>query len=328
VPAIIAGIGAALPDRVVTNADLEARLDTSDEWIRTRTGIVERHHVPPGQATSDLAVAAAEAALSNGRMTPGDVGTLIVATTTPDNPVPATAPRVAAGLGLTCAAFDINAACSGFVYGLRLATTLALSGDPVLLVAADTMTSVVDPTDRTTAVLFGDGAGAVVVTADSRGQFGPFDLGSAGVLADLLVVPAGGSRNPATTSTVAAGDHGLKMQGREVYRNAVAHMVESCEAVLTDAGLDVDDVDLFVGHQANVRILDAVATRLGIPGNRTHATIDRHGNTSSASIPLALADAVEHGRLAPGATLLLSAFGAGLTWGSCLLTWVQGPDDE
>ena len=317
----VLGLGAYLPERVVTNDDLAQHLDTSDEWIRTRTGIRERHVAAPGQATSDMALAAARAALDDAGLAPSDVDVLIVATTTPDHPIPATAPTVAAGLGLEIAAFDLNAACSGFVYGLDVGSRLAEAGATVLLVGAETLTRYVDPDDRSVAVLFGDGAGAVVLGARTGAELGPFDLGSDGSDVPMLWMRSGGSREPFDPVAHAEPSSRIGMRGGDVYRHAVARMTASSEAVLAAAGRTVADVDLLVGHQANLRILTAVAERLGIPEDRCHVSVDRHGNTSAASIPLALADARAQGRLRPGMRLLLTAFGGGLTWASCLMTW-------
>ena len=317
----IRGLGAYLPAQVVTNDDLAERLDTSDEWIRTRTGIRERHYAAPDEATSDLAVAAARAALADAGMTADDIDVIIVATTTPDHPVPATAPIVAARLGLTCSAFDLNAACSGFVYGLQVGAGIAASGSTVLLIGAETLTRYVDPDDRSIAVLFGDGAGAVILQRESGASMGPFDLGTDGSEVEILWMRAGGSREPFDPIAHAEASSRMSMRGGDVYRHAVTRMTSSSQAVLEAAGITITDVDLLVGHQANQRILEAVGQRLGVPEGRSHVTVDRHGNTSAASIPLALEDARRNGVLRPGARLLLTAFGGGLTWGSCLLTW-------
>ncbi|MBW3662820.1 MAG: beta-ketoacyl-ACP synthase 3 [Actinobacteria bacterium] len=319
----IAGIGAHLPERAVSNDELAATLDTSDAWVRDRTGIGQRHLAADHVATSDLALAAGKAALADADLAAADLGAVIVATCTPDHTLPATATLVAARLGTTAPAFDLNAACSGFVYGIRLAAGLvAAGGGPVVLIGAETLSRIIDWTDRSTAVLFGDGAGAVVLAAGA-GTVGPFDLGADGDLAELLIVPAGGSRTPRSSEP---RDHLLHMHGREVYRHAVRRMAASSLAVLDAAGLTPDDVDLFVGHQANARILDAVTARVGIDPARAHVTVDRHANTSAASIPLALADAAAAGRIAPGARVLVTAFGGGLTWGSALLSgWEVGP---
>ncbi len=320
-PVRIAGLGAGLPSRIVTNDDLADELDTSDAWIRTRTGIAQRHVAAPHEATSDLAAAAGKAALADAGLGIADVTTVLVATTSPDHRVPGTAPLVAAALGTEVSAFDVNAACSGFVTGLRVGGALAATGDgAVLVIGAETMTRIVDPEDRAVRVLFGDGAGAAVLVPDGRGRLGPFDLGSDGRDPSMLWCPGGGTRTPIEPPST-DGDPYLRMRGGDVYRHAVARMVASSRAVLAAAGIGVDDVDLLVGHQANARILDAVVQRLGIDPGRSHVTIDVHANTSAASVPLALADARDRGRLLPGATVLLTAFGAGLTWASCLLTW-------
>ncbi len=325
-PVAVAGIGAHLPARTVTNDDLAEVLDTSDEWIRSRTGIRERHVAAPGEATSDLAVEAGKAALADAGLGVEDVAAIVVATTTPDHTVPGTAPLVAAALGTEVAAFDVNAACSGFIYGLRVGGAMVATGDgPVLVIGAETLTRIVDPTDRSVAVLFGDGAGAAVLVPDADARLGPFDLGADGSDPSMLWTAAGGSRRPATAEVLDNGEQFLVMRGGDVYRNAVARMAASAASVLERAGIGVDDVDLFVGHQANVRILDAVAQRLAMDPDRSHITVDQHGNTSTASIPLALVDARDRGRLSPGDTVLLAAFGAGLTWGACLLTWNPRP---
>jgi 3-oxoacyl-[acyl-carrier-protein] synthase-3 len=321
-PVALAGLGAYLPARRVTNDDLAQVLDTTDEWIRTRTGIRQRYVAAPDEATSDLAASAARVALADAGLTVDDVTAIIVATTSPDHTVPGTAPLVAALLGTEAAAFDVNAACSGFVYGLRVGGAMAATGDgAVLVIGAETLTRVVDPTDRSVAVLFGDGAGAAVLVPHEGASLGPFRLGADGRDPSMLWTAAGGTRTPVDEVVLEARSHYLTMRGGDVYRNAVSRMTEASVGVLADAGLTVDDVDLFVGHQANVRIIDAVLQRIGLPGDRSHVTVDRHGNTSAASVPLALADARDAGRLHPGDTVLLAAFGAGLTFGACLLTY-------
>ena len=318
--AVLDGLGVAVPRRVVTNDELAARLDTSDEWIRTRTGIVERRIAEPTVATSDLAVEAGQAALKSagGERIDG----LIVATTTPDHLMPGVAPLVAARLGLgAIPAYDVQAVCSGFIYGLLSGAGLIAAGaaERVMVIGADVMSRIVDQDDRATAVLFGDGAGAVTLRAgepDEPGAIGPFDLGSDGEQARQLFIAAGGTRTPVDAATT-ANDRFLKMDGRQVYRHAVRRMTESSQRLLQRAGLEVGDVDRFVAHQANLRILMAVADRLGIPDERRVSNVDRYGNTSAASIPLALADA----GLRPGERILLTAFGSGFTWGSTLMTW-------
>lgn len=321
----VAGLGAYLPENVVTNDDLAQHLDTSDEWIRSRTGIRERHYAAESEATSDLALHAARAAIADAGLTADAIDIVIVATTTPDHPIPATAPAVAAGLGLTCAAFDLNAACSGFVYGLQIAAGLAQAGSTVLLVGAETLTRYFDHDDRSIAVLFGDGAGAVVLVGDASASIGPFVLGADGTDPSILWMRAGGSREPFDAVLHAEASSRMSFRGGDVYRHAVMNMTGSSQQVLAEAGVAINDVDLLVGHQANLRILEAVGQRLGIAEERCHITVDRHGNTSAASIPLALQDAREAGRLRPGMQVLLTAFGGGMTWGSCLLRW-SGPE--
>jgi 3-oxoacyl-[acyl-carrier-protein] synthase III len=322
-PVAIAGLGTYLPSKVVTNDDLAEILDTSDEWIRTRTGIRQRHVLADDQATSDLAVAAGKAALADAGLGVEDIAALIVATTTPDHPVPGTAPIVANALGTEVAAFDLNAACTGFIYGLQVGGSLAATGDQaVLVIGAESLTRIVDPDDRSTRVLFGDGAGAAVLVPDETASLGPFELGADGSDPSMLWTPAGGTRTPTTDDVLATRTNYLAMRGGDVYRNAVARMAAAANAVLERSSLTVDDVDLFVGHQANIRIIEAVGKRLAMPAERTHITVDQHANTSAASVPLALADARDTGRLKPGDTVLLAGFGAGLTWGACLLTWM------
>lgn len=323
--AVLEGLGTALPPRVVTNAELAERLDTSDEWIRTRTGISERRMADPGTATSDLAVAAGERALKSANTS--EVDLVVVATTTPDHPCPATAPDVASRLGLgPVPAYDMAAVCSGFVYALAGAAGAIASGQAgrVLVIGAETFTSIIRPDDRSTAVIFGDGAGAVVLragTADEPGALLGFDLGSDGALADLIKIPGGGSRQRATGLPPDPDDSWFTMQGRPVFTNAVKRMAGSAGALLERIGWQVDSVDRFVGHQANVRILHAVAEQLGVPTERAVINLDKVGNTSAASIPLALGSASAGDDLAPGDRVLISAFGGGLTWGSTALVW-------
>jgi 3-oxoacyl-[acyl-carrier-protein] synthase-3 len=332
-PAVLAGLGAWLPPAVVTNADLCSTLDTSCEWIESRTGILERRIVTDGLATGDLAVeAGAKALKSAGQST---VDAVVVATTSPDRICPAVAPEVAFRLGLgTVAAFDLTSACSGFLYGLATSAGLITSdvADRVLFIGAEAFTTFVNPLDRTTAPIFGDGAGAVVLRAgapDEPGVVGPLDLGSDGARADLLTIPAGGSRQRSATGlghdTVPATDWYLRMEGRLLYQQAVERMTMSARAVLGRIGWSVAQVDWFVGHQANVRIVRAVAEQLEIPDDRVAVNIDRAGNTLSASIPILLNDAAHRGDLKPGDRVLMSAFGAGLSWGSTVLTWPDIP---
>ncbi|MFJ4220057.1 beta-ketoacyl-ACP synthase III [Curtobacterium luteum] len=319
--AVLRGVGGALPARAVTNEDLEARLDTTDEWIRSRTGIGTRHQVDPGTATSDLAVAAGRLALENAGVDTVDV--VIVATSTPDHRCPATAPDVAARLGLgTVPAFDIAAVCSGFVYGLVQADALIRAGvgERVLLIGADTFSTLVDPADRANAVIFGDGAGAVVLgagTDDDLGALGPFTLGSDGTALDLIRVEAGGSRRPGVDPEEPSA--WFSMQGRAVFAAAVAAMADACRSVLGSSGWTADDVDHLVAHQANRRILTMVAAAIGVAPERAVLHLDRVGNTSAASIPLALA--AHASEMRPGDRVLLTAFGGGTTWGAGALTW-------
>ncbi|MEU6641283.1 beta-ketoacyl-ACP synthase III [Saccharomonospora sp. NPDC046836] len=320
--AVLAGLGGWLPPRVVDNDELSQRLDTSDEWIRTRTGIRRRHVVTADVSTVDMAVEAGGRALRSAGSQ--DVDALVLATATPDQVCPASAPQVASRLGLGgIAAFDVNAVCSGFVYALATAAGLIAAGaaQRVLLVGADAFTTLLNPDDRSTVPIFGDGAGAVVLRAgeqDELGAIGPFDLHSDGDLADLLIVPAGGAKQKKSANP---DDHYFTMQGPAVFRHATARMAESSRTVMERAGWTVGDVDRFVGHQANIRILQATAKQLGLPADSLVVNIERTGNTSAASIPLAMVDGVKDGTLQAGDRVLVSAFGAGLTWGATALRW-------
>ena len=306
--ATIAGLGVALPEARLSNLDLERMLDTSDEWIVERTGIRERRVAADDETVTTLAIAACVAAIKDAGITPDDVSLLILATTTPAQLMPSTAALVQDAVGLRCGAFDLSAACSGFVYGLVVASGMTAAG-PVLLVGSETLTRIVDPDDRGTRILFGDGAGAAVLVPSTHpgGGLLGWDLGCDGSAAPLLEIPA--------------GERWMRMEGREVFRRAVRIVVESALVALDRAGLTPADVDLFVPHQANVRIIEAVAARLGIPPERTVVNIERYGNTSAASIPIALAEASDAGRLGDGDVVLVSGFGAGMTWASALLRW-------
>ncbi|HWU08520.1 MAG TPA: beta-ketoacyl-ACP synthase III [Streptomyces sp.] len=325
--AVVAGIGSYTPPGLVTNDDLAQRLDTSDAWIRSRTGIAERYVVAPGTATSDLAVEAGLRALKSA----GDehVGAVVLATTTPDQPCPATAPQVAARLGLgQVPAFDVAAVCSGFLYGLATASGLLAAGvaDSVLLIAADAFTTIVNPEDRTTAVIFADGAGAVVLRAGAAaepGAVGPLVLGSDGELSHLIEVPAGGSRQRSSGPVTDPEDQYFRMLGRETYRHAVERMTGASQQAARLAGWDIEDVDRFAAHQANARILDSVSERLGVPAGRQLTNIAQVGNTGAASIPLLLSQAAADGRLTAGHRVLLTAFGGGLSWGATTLVWPE-----
>lgn len=316
----VTGVGSYLPDEVVTNSDLAKVVDTSDEWIFERTGIHERRRAAPDQAASDLAVEAAKRALEAAGRTPEDLDLIIVATTTPDLTFPATAAIVQRKLGAPMGvAFDIQAVCSGFVYALSVADGFIAHGHARcgLVIGAETMTRLMDWTDRTTCVLFGDGAGAVVVepvagqgTTADRGLLS-FALRCEGEKQDLLYVDGG----PSTTGTVGK----LRMQGHQVFRHAVVNISEAIEAAADKAGVELGEIDWFVPHQANQRILKGVAERLHIDERRIVSTIAQHANTSAASIPLALDVAVKDGRIKPGQLVLLEAMGGGLTWGACLV---------
>ncbi len=322
----ITGLGCHVPERVVTNEELAQMVDTSDEWIRARTGIRERRFAAPGEALSELALPASRSALERAGMRGSDLDLIIVATVTPDMAFPSTAAILADQLGAgEAGAFDLAAGCTGFMYGLAQAFSMVSSGlvSRSLVVGGDVLSKVMDFTDRSTCVLFGDGAGAVVVErVEERGFLG-FELGVDGAGGVDLLIPAGGSRMPASAETVATGQHYVHMNGRQVFRFATRVLVSSAQNVLAECDLSVDDVDVYVPHQANVRIIDHAVTKLGIPEDRVVMNVDRYGNTSSASIPLALADAVAEGRIHRGDTVLMTGMGAGLTWGSALLQWTE-----
>jgi 3-oxoacyl-[acyl-carrier-protein] synthase-3 len=318
----IIGAGAFLPKTVLTNAELARRVDTSDEWIRERTGITQRHIVAEGEKTSDLALAAGEAALKDAGIGAGELDLIICCTTTPDETFPATATVVQSRLGMTRgAAFDIQAVCSGFIYGLSVADNMIRGGQAktVLLIGAESMSRLLDWNDRGTCVLFGDGAGAVVLRAGEGGG-GNADRGilntrifSDGRMHDMLYVDGG----PSSTRTTGH----LRMQGREVFKHAVTNIAAAISASAGDAGLTIADIDWFVPHQANQRILDGTARKLGIRPEKVVSTVALHGNTSAASVPLALAAAVADGRIKRGDLVLLEAMGGGFTWGAALVRW-------
>jgi 3-oxoacyl-[acyl-carrier-protein] synthase III len=317
---VVTGVGGFLPERIVTNDELSTRVDTSDEWIRERTGIRERRQADDGTPVSDLAVEAARRALAAAGRTPADVDLIIVATTTPDLTFPATATIVQRKLGCPVGvAFDVQAVCSGFVYALSVADGFVARNRSrcALVIGAETMTRLMDWTDRGTCVLFGDGAGAVVLepgvgegTSADRGLLG-FALRADGTKQDLLYVDGGVSTNRQTGY--------LRMQGNQVFRHAVINISEAIVAAAADAGIAVSDVDWFIPHQANQRILEGVAKRVGIPEEKVISTVAVHANTSAASIPLALDQGVKDGRVRPGQLLLLEAMGGGLTWGACVI---------
>jgi 3-oxoacyl-[acyl-carrier-protein] synthase-3 len=322
--ATIAGLGSRLPDRVVSNAFFEARLETSDEWIRDRTGIGQRRFAADGETTSDLAVEATMSALEVAGLSPEQVDLIICATLTPDTPIPAAAVWVQRKLGLTCPAFDLNAACAGFSYGMSTGAAFIESGaaETVVVIGAEVLSRFLDFSDRSTCVLFGDGAGAVVLRpSGSPGLLGSV-LGADGSAADILIIPAGGSALPASTGTVTSGDHSIRMpSGREVFKRAVIEMSNACRQLLEKSGYAPDDVDVLIPHQANARIMIAVAERLGIGLDRAIVDVEEVGNTSAASIPIALDRAWNAGRIADGDLVLLTSFGAGLAWGANLIRW-------
>ncbi len=320
----IEGLGFYLPAKILTNADLEKRVKTSDEWIRTRTGISQRRIAAEGENTSDLAVKAAQGALQQAGLKPTDLDLILVATMTPDMPCPATSCIVQSKLGAPqAAATDVAAACSGFLYGLVIGQQFIASGTyrHVLVVGAEVLSRVVDWTDRSTCVLFGDGAGAAVLGQTEQGQILSTYLGSDGSGADLLKVPAGGVAHPASHSTVDQRAHFLKMNGTEVFKNAVRAMAEACREALQRAGITPDQIACVIPHQANIRIIQAVVERAGVPLEKVYLNVDRYGNMSAASTIVAFCEAVRDGRVKKGDYALLVAFGAGLTWGSCVLRW-------
>jgi len=322
----IIGTGSYLPPKVLTNADLEKLVDTSDEWILTRTGIVERRIAPEEEATSDLALRAAQAALEAAGLDPADLDMILVATITPDMPFPSTACILQDRLGARRAgAVDLSAACSGFIYGLGLADGLIRAGTArtVLLLGAETLTKVVNWQDRNTCVLFGDGAGAVVLRAD-EGERGILSthLYADGSKGSLLILPGCGSRHPVSHAAVDAGLAKMQMNGgNEVFKLAVRAMEDAALTALKQHGLEVSDVDHLITHQANLRIISALGQRLGVPEHKVEVTIRKYGNTSAASIPIALDEAVRAGRVKAGEIVLLCAFGGGLTWASSLIRW-------
>ncbi|PAW74117.1 MAG: 3-oxoacyl-ACP synthase [Opitutia bacterium Tous-C4FEB] len=327
VSTVILGTGAYAPARVLTNTELALTIDTSDEWIVSRSGIRERHIAAPGEMTSDMAVHAARLALADAKLQPADIDLLVIATITPDMPMPATACSVQHKLGLSTstACFDLNAACSGFIYALDTACAMVGSGRyrHALVIGVEKLSSIVDWTDRTTCVLFGDGAGAAVIGASARPAVGLIGakLGSYGDCVDLLCIPAGGSNTPASTASLASRDHFLKMKGKEVFKYAVRGMEEAARDILEQHGIAANQINLVIPHQANLRIIESIAQYLELPMERFFVNLDRYGNTSAASIPIALDEARRAGRINPGDLTLLVAFGAGLTYGSALIRW-------
>lgn len=325
--AAITSIGTYVPPRLLTNADLEKLVETSDEWILTRTGISERHRVAPGQATSDMAAEAARDCLARRGLGPEAVEAILVATVTPDMLFPSTACLVQHKLGAPqCWGFDVIAACSGFLYALATGASLVSSGrhQRVLVIGADTMTSIIDYTDRATCVLFGDGAGAVLLEPAAEGsEAGLIDYHHQieGFGGPSLCMPGGGSLHPATQETVANRDHYVHQDGQSVFKYAVLKMYEICRLLLERNGLTAADLDCFIPHQANLRIIKSTGERLGLDPAKTLININKYGNTTAATIPLAMRDAQDQGMLFPGARVLLAAVGAGYTSGAQLLRW-------
>ena len=323
----ITGLGSCVPDRVLTNDDLSTMMDTNDEWIRERTGIRERRIAEPEQALSDLCLPAAREALADAGLEGSEIDLIIVATVTPDMAFPSTAAILADQLGAgSAAAYDLSAGCTGFMYAVAQGYGMLAGGlaHKALIVGGDVLSKILDWSDRSTAVLFGDGAGAVVLERVADGGFLGFELGADGSGGPQLYLPAGGSRTPATAESVEERLHFVQMNGREVFKFATRVLVSSAEAVLAECGRTIEDVDVYVPHQANVRIIEYARQKLGIPEEKTVVDVDRYGNTSSGSIPLALGDAKADGRLRAGQLVLMTGMGAGLTWGSGLIEWTAG----
>lgn len=325
----IAGLGTAVPEKVVDNAWFEARLDTSDAWIVERTGIRERRHAGPDESVTELSRRASMAALARAGRTPAEMDSIVLGTATPDRLLPATACDLQAVLGAEkAAAFDVSAACPGFLYAMTVAEGLIASGqsERSLVLGAEKLTCITDFEDRSTAILFGDGAGAAVLEKTEptggkpRGILSTF-IASDGRLADLLYRPGGGAASPISHEVVDDRSHYLKMQGREVFKAAVRAMADACDEAIQRAGVTADEIDLLVPHQANIRIIESTAKHAGMPMDRVMVNVDRYGNTSSASIPIALDEAIQQGRIGPDSLVLLVAFGAGFTWASSVIRW-------
>jgi len=322
----VASVGVAVPPHVMTNHDLSRTLDTSDQWIVERTGIRERRIAGPEQSVASLGQEASEKALAQAGVTAADIDAIVLATASPDRLLPSTACDLQALIGAhNAAAFDIGAACPGYIYGLTVAEGLIASGqsETVLVVGAEKLSTITDFQDRSTAILFGDGAGASVVrrtSGDGRGILSTF-IKSDGRLAPLLYRPGGGAADPISEKVVCERSHYMKMAGREVFKAAVLAMADACDQALRQAGITAEEIDLLVPHQANLRIIEATAKHAGVPMSKVMVNLDRFGNTSSASIPLALDQALSEGRIQRGSLLLLVAFGAGFTWGSAVVRW-------
>lgn len=321
----IIGTGSYLPAKILSNFDLEKMVDTSDEWIKTRTGISERRIAHQKEATSDLAIKAGRLALESAGISPDEIDLIIVATATPDMPLPSTACFVQKGLkAFSSACFDVSAACSGFLYALTIGEQFIKSGfyKTVLVIGSDIFSRITDWTDRNTCILFGDGAGACILKKgkDNQGILA-FDLGTDSKAIELLMIPGGGSRNPIDAALVESKLQFIKMKGNDVFKHAVKHLTASAKNALKKAEMTSDNIALVIPHQANMRIIEAISGRLNIPMDKFFVNLDKYGNTSAASIPIALDEAVKSGRIKKNDNILLTAFGGGLVWGSCILKW-------
>ncbi|TAN38051.1 MAG: ketoacyl-ACP synthase III [Verrucomicrobia bacterium] len=321
----ILGTGSYIPEKVITNADLAKIVDTNDEWIVSRTGMKERHQARPDEAASDMGAAAARQAMESAGVTADQIGMIVCASITPDMPFPSTACYVQRLIGAHNAfCLDITAACSGFIYALELAKNAICAGqvDTALIIGTEKLTSVVDWQDRQTCVLFGDAAGAAIVGARGAPHgIRATALGSDGRLAELLMLPGGGSRNPTSPETIEKRLHYMKMSGRDVFKHAVTRMIEACQKAIAKAGLTIDDIALIIPHQANLRIIEAIGHRLGAPAEKYFINIEKYGNISAASIPVALDEAVRSDRIKQGDKIVLVAFGGGFTWGAAVVEW-------
>lgn len=321
----IIGTGSYLPAEILNNHDLEKMVDTSDEWIKTRTGISERRIAHQKEASSDLAIKAGKMALESAGISPDEIDLIIVATATPDMPFPSTACFVQKGLkAFSSVCFDVSAACSGFLYALTIGEQFIKSGfsETVLVIGSDVFSRITDWSDRNTCVLFGDGAGACILKKgkDDQGVLA-IDLGADGRSSELLMVPGGGSRNPINAALIENKLQFIKMKGNDVFKHAVKHLSASAKNALKKAHIASEDIDLVIPHQANIRIIEAISERLNIPMDKFFINLDKYGNTSAASIPIALDEAVRQGRIKKNDNILLTAFGGGLVWGSCILKW-------
>ena len=324
----IIGYGSYVPEKVVTNFDLEKMVDTTNEWIVQRTGIHTRHVVAPEETTSTMSTMAANRAIENAGISPEDIDLIILATSTPDYLAPSVASQVQHAVGAFAPAFTLMTGCTGFVYGINIAQQFIDTGvyKTILLIGAELLSRFVDWTDRATCVLFGDGAGAVVIQASDKpsGVLG-FDMGSDGTKADAIIMPGGGSAEPLTPESIADGKNSLKMNGREVFKFATRVVRPSCQRALDQAGMTLDEIDWIIPHQANLRIIQAASRDMKVPLDKFIITVDKYANTSAASIPIALVDALESGKIKPTDTILLASFGAGLTWASAVVQLVPQP---